>query len=179
MTPSSSTQALDPARELVSAERQRQIEVEGWTAEHDDAHARGEMLWAATIYRASARREPLNLRPDGAPTGWPWEASWWKPKDPLSDLVRAGALCLAEADRARRANQPIRASRESYDAGQPAILKLSLILGDINAILADRASRAALCNLGEDYDPHTGRDAAHAIYNKARSLIGGSNAPSS
>ena len=27
--------------ELIAAERQRQIEVEGWTPEHDDAHVGG------------------------------------------------------------------------------------------------------------------------------------------
>ena len=44
-----------PARETeaaqdVLAERHRQIEAEGWTPEHDDAHDKGEMLTAAWCY---------------------------------------------------------------------------------------------------------------------------------
>ena len=36
----------------VLAERQRQIEVEGWTPEHDDAHSLGQMASAALCYLA-------------------------------------------------------------------------------------------------------------------------------
>jgi hypothetical protein len=90
----------------IQAERKRQIEVEGWTPEHDDAHSDGELLRAAAFYYSNAKRSPddppLTLRPDGAPLGWPWDASWWKPKDRERDLVRAGALCLAERERLRR-----------------------------------------------------------------------------
>ena len=40
----------------------------------------------------------------GAPFGWPhtWDASWWKPKDRRRDLVRAGALIIAEIERLDR-----------------------------------------------------------------------------
>ena len=87
---------------MISMERRRQIEVEGWTSEHDDEHKDGEMLKAATLYYVHAKGEPLTFRADGAPVGWPWEAQWWKPKDRVRDLVRAGALCLAERERLRR-----------------------------------------------------------------------------
>lgn len=40
------------------------------------------------------------------PRGWPWGSSWWKPKDPRRDLVRAGALILAEIERIDRASPP-------------------------------------------------------------------------
>ena len=86
----------------ITAERKRQIEVEGWTPEHDDEHKDGEMLRAATLYYAHSKGEPMTLRSDGAPVGWPWDASWWNPKDRERDLVRAGALCLAERERLRR-----------------------------------------------------------------------------
>lgn len=36
--------------ELIAAERQRQIEVEGWTAEHDDEHGDQDMARAAACY---------------------------------------------------------------------------------------------------------------------------------
>jgi hypothetical protein len=86
----------------IKAERQRQIDVEGWTPEHDDEHADGEMLHAAVMYYQHAKGEPLAMRKDGAPAGWPWGACWWKPKTAERDLERAGALCLAERDRLRR-----------------------------------------------------------------------------
>jgi hypothetical protein len=90
------------ARQLVAAERRRQIEVEGWSAEHDDEHTDGEMLNAAVAYYLNGVGKPLAIRADGAPLGWLWDAKWWKPKNPHQDLVRAGALCLAEIDRLRR-----------------------------------------------------------------------------
>lgn len=34
---------------------------------------------------------------------WPWQRKWWKPKDPRRDLVRAGALIIAEIERIDRA----------------------------------------------------------------------------
>ena len=88
----------------INAERKRQIDVEGWTSEHDDTHDQGEMLHAAMLYYAFAKLGPddMTLRADGAPIGWPWDASCWKPKDRERNLVRAGALCLAERDRLRR-----------------------------------------------------------------------------
>lgn len=92
---------MTPIQEI-QAERHRQIQVEGWTAEHDDEHDGGEMLTAAVIYYQHAMRAPLTIRADGAPMGWPWDAQWWKPKDRRRDLVRAGALCLAERERIRR-----------------------------------------------------------------------------
>lgn len=99
---------MTPMQEI-HMERHRQIEVEGWTIEHDDAHADGEMLRAAVLYYLHAAKPEFfpSLRPDGAPLGWPWEARWWKPKDPHRDLIRAGALCLAERERLRRTKRTI------------------------------------------------------------------------
>ena len=37
-------------------------------------------------------------------TLWPWAAEWWKPKDCRRNLVRAGALILAEIERLDRKN---------------------------------------------------------------------------
>lgn len=88
--------------QLIHAERKRQVEEEGWTAAHDDAHENGELLTAAGQYYLSGKGRPLTMRSDGAPVGWSWEAKWWKPKGAERDLVRAGALCLAERERIRR-----------------------------------------------------------------------------
>ena len=36
--------------ELIADERKRQIEVEGWTAEHDAEHYESELAYAAAVY---------------------------------------------------------------------------------------------------------------------------------
>ncbi|NPW56957.1 hypothetical protein HPR97_34090, partial [Pseudomonas aeruginosa] len=33
---------------------------------------------------------------------WPWDEEWWKPKSARENLVRAGALVLAEIERLDR-----------------------------------------------------------------------------
>ena len=40
--------------EAIAAERQRQIEAEGWTPGHDDTHDRGELARAAACYALHA-----------------------------------------------------------------------------------------------------------------------------
>lgn len=90
------------AAEDVRLERQRQIRSEGWSAKHDDEHSDGELLRAAVIYIWHGTMMQTSYE-GGLPLGWPWEAKWWKPKDRDRNLVRAGALCLAERDRCRRA----------------------------------------------------------------------------
>ena len=37
---------------LIAAERQRQVDVEGWTPAHDDEHDEGELAIAAACYAA-------------------------------------------------------------------------------------------------------------------------------
>lgn len=96
-----SIDAPNIARALLQTERRRQIDVEGWTPGHDDEHEDGEMAQAASLYYRNTQH-PLTMREDGAPLGWPWDARWWKPKDAHRDLVRAGALYLAEQERLRR-----------------------------------------------------------------------------
>ena len=84
----------------VAAERRRQIEAEGWTPEHDDEHAEG-LACAAACYAAGSRR--LMIEGDMADIEvWPWDESWWKPTTPRRDLVKAGALILAEIERLDR-----------------------------------------------------------------------------
>lgn len=101
-----SSMGITTARALIQAERQRQLEVEGYNAAHDDGHDDHVLLRAGMLYYANATRPgDLTLRMDGAPLGWPWEAKHWKPKSPLHDLVRAGALVLAEKERLRGARK--------------------------------------------------------------------------
>jgi len=90
------------ARDVV-AERRRQISEEGWTAEHDEQHANGEMARAAACYAAHSSWTSDGRRAGVAmPYGWPWGREWWKPKDRRRDLVRAGALIIAEIERLDR-----------------------------------------------------------------------------
>ncbi|MCC6192246.1 MAG: hypothetical protein IT318_24710 [Anaerolineales bacterium] len=90
---------------LIKAERRRQLQVERWTAEHDDEHEDGALEQAAHCYwtAQNAQAEPPGAAP-GWPSEWPWDIAWWKPRDRLSNLIRAGALYLAGADRALRHN---------------------------------------------------------------------------
>ncbi|TJV68575.1 MAG: DUF550 domain-containing protein [Mesorhizobium sp.] len=85
----------------VIAERCRQVEGEGMSAEKDDAYGDGEMAAAGAAYAFSAATAGRYLAAD--PVGfWPWSLDWWKPRSPREDLVRAGALILAEIEKIDR-----------------------------------------------------------------------------
>jgi hypothetical protein len=88
----------DAARDVI-IERQRQMSVEGWTPEHDDEHEIGELARAAACYAANATGFRLQSRLNI----WPWDREWWKPTTPRRDLVKAGALIIAEIERIDRA----------------------------------------------------------------------------
>ena len=86
------------------AERRRHIEVEGWTPEHDDQHPAGEMVFAAVAYAlAAVSNRTSNELFALMRQWWPWGVRWWKPKDRRRDLVRAGALIIAEIELIDRA----------------------------------------------------------------------------
>lgn len=83
--------------ELIQQERQRQKEVEGWTSEHDSHHVNGELKNAALCYWGYG-----SMWDDEDIVGlWPWELSWWKPNsNRIKNKIKAGALLMAENDRA-------------------------------------------------------------------------------
>ncbi len=92
----------------IELERARQQLVEGWTPEHDDEHTNGEMVMAAAVYarcavdesiHSSAIRRGAMRRP---PMDWPWSPDWFKPTTRRRDLVKAGALIVAEIERLDR-----------------------------------------------------------------------------
>lgn len=99
---------LTNAARDVLAERQRQIEKEGWTPKHDDEHNGEEMALAAVCYLLCYAKPQPEWLPYGGdkkpPRWWPWDEADWKPKGPRRDLVRAGALILAELERLDRAS---------------------------------------------------------------------------
>lgn len=89
--------------ELIAKERQRQIEKEGWSADHDDTHAGGELAHAGAAYARAAAMQANGHAPRIPHDLWPWGSEWWKAsEDPVRNLVKAGALIAAEIDRLRR-----------------------------------------------------------------------------
>ena len=95
---------LSTAARDVLAERQRQISAEGWTPEHDDQHVDGEMAQASGCYALNA----AGWKTEALRGCWPikWMAAWFKPTTPRRDLVKAGALIIAEIERLDRATPP-------------------------------------------------------------------------
>lgn len=99
--------------ELIAAERDRQITVEGWTPEHDDEHEDGELRRAALCYLHCGRSPGHAALVLLGNEDWPWDWTWFKPfdnshrgpfpkVDRLRCLVKAGALARAEEDRLER-----------------------------------------------------------------------------
>lgn len=82
--------------ELITEERQRQIEKEGWTYKHDDRYINGELSKAAFCYQQGHNKSRK----------WPWDKRYWKPTTELRNHVKAGALLMADKERIeRRINQ--------------------------------------------------------------------------
>ncbi|MCK0743599.1 hypothetical protein [Chromohalobacter nigrandesensis] len=99
----------------VYRERMRQLSTEGFSRERDDGYVNGQLGYAAASYAFVAS---LPEKQRGRVTGiysldnniilrdmWPgsWSKKWWKPRDRRRDLVKAGALILAEIERLDRA----------------------------------------------------------------------------
>lgn len=103
----------------VAAERRRQIEVEGWTPEHDDAHDKGEMARAAAAYALAGTPVDEALYIHGRWVDlvrdivWPrlWDERRLKLAGDRRNLVKAGALILAEIERLDRLATPAQESR--------------------------------------------------------------------
>lgn len=118
MTAQTGRRKLTEAAQDVLAERERQISKEGWDSDHDDEHSDGSLAIVAAIYAllstysARDRKQHIKIFREGIANGitslidelWPrsWDRHWFKPKNPRRDLVRAGALILAEIERLDR-----------------------------------------------------------------------------
>lgn len=117
---------MDAVLEQIRTERQRQVVVEGYSRAHDDEHDAGELAGAAACYaiRATEQAEAIANGPlahpeciDAPPRQyiyferappldrpiWRFDSSYWKPRDQRSNLVKAGALIVAEIERIDRA----------------------------------------------------------------------------
>ncbi len=87
------------ALRLIADERRRQVESEGFTPVQDDEQNEdGEMAYAAAAYAAASVGDP------DAALFWPggWDPQMFKPTGETRDLVRAGALIVAELERRAR-----------------------------------------------------------------------------
>src|SRR3989304_9427585 len=77
--------------DLVELERRRQIEQEGWSAEHDSRHRHGELAQAAACYALESVKERAGFDLYQAQIDeivslwWPFEVDAWKPKDQMRD----------------------------------------------------------------------------------------------
>jgi hypothetical protein len=91
--------------ELIAEERQRQIEVKGWTEAHDAGHRKDELAILAMLYAC-----PVKFRTILSPVNWlktiGWDLRFWKPSDRITDLQKAGALIAAEIDRIQKLQTP-------------------------------------------------------------------------
>lgn len=90
--------------ELIAEERQRQIEKEGWTVEHDIfEHHYGQLAAAAASYALTEEERKKLWTDKEVPPIWPFEKEYWKPcpNNRIKELVKAGALIAAEIDRLR------------------------------------------------------------------------------
>lgn len=101
--------------DLIKAERQRQIETEGYTPRWDNQHSRGELASAAEYY--------IQATTPGLP--WPWSQNPPKLKDQRSNYIKGGALLMAEVDRMERIN-----------AGRPPTCSFDVRNDDRNRITA-------------------------------------------
>ena len=95
----------------VLAERNRQISAENWTPEWDDLKPDGELADAAACYALSA----AGWSTYAASERWPWSKAWWKPSTPRRDLIKAGALILAEIERLDRVPVGLDSEGGSHD----------------------------------------------------------------
>lgn len=87
--------------------RQRRL---GYSTIHDDAHMVGELFDAAMCYFATGSGAAHRLKSDGVIHGWPFEKRSWKPRSQREDLIRSGALFLAEKARLFHMHQDSRAA---------------------------------------------------------------------
>lgn len=104
------------AIELIAKERNRQKTSERFSLKHDDKHVDDELALAAACYAIPEDRRQYEDTPNGGeiPMDWPWEEKDWKPmidfnyeklssfEGRIKELVKAGALIVAEIERLQR-----------------------------------------------------------------------------
>jgi hypothetical protein len=92
---------------LIARERHEQRTKHKWSLQHDDSHTGGELALAAAAY-AAPKRVFTKVEYGNGNTlyevCWPWSLEPKKDSaDRIKDLVKAGALIVAEIERLQRA----------------------------------------------------------------------------
>lgn len=93
------TSEIPKGIDLIAAERNRQVEDLGFTDLLDAGWTQCELASAAACYAAAHGERTYK---DGMiPVDWPFSPKYWKPTpgDRVRELVKAGALFMAENDR--------------------------------------------------------------------------------
>ena len=107
-TPSSTADPITPnitskAIQDILLERSSQIQIKGYSLEIDDSGAPGRLAAAGACYAIhSAYTTNLGIGLLGTPEWWPFASDQWKPKTNRENLVKAGALIIAEIERLDR-----------------------------------------------------------------------------
>lgn len=104
--------------EMIERERNRQITREGWSIKHDDKQNLDQLSWAAVAYVMPdpvMRFAEANMANSHHASSmclsreclWPWPATTYKPTphDRMRELVKAGALIVAEMERLQRVDK--------------------------------------------------------------------------
>jgi hypothetical protein len=121
-------------------ERTRQVSSEGFKQSDDDKYVKGELARAAYAYESSAEEiYKTHAVPTVAPDYWPFDKSWFKSHSSFRDLVKAGALYMAEAERAERAGD-VGASLMARSLVQhvSALLDCAALLGSSEEKIRDK-----------------------------------------
>lgn len=84
--------------EAILAERKRQMTEEGRWPQGDRAYRYNELARAASVYANPDVWDVLGA----GPMGWPWKAESYKPSTRRRDLIKAGALIVAQLERDHR-----------------------------------------------------------------------------
>jgi hypothetical protein len=113
------------ALNLIAAERRRQIDAEGYSIEHDREHGPIVLQQAARCYVSADS------------TFWPWAPETFKPKGPLRNLVRAGALYLAAIDVCAN-DRYVEYLRAQLD---DVIVRIDAVVADARETLRDEIER--------------------------------------
>jgi len=111
----------------IAQERRRQIEAEGFNAEHDAQHGPGELALAGACY--ALWDFPVLEVNRIAKELWPWADRWWKPKSVRHDLIRAAALIVAEIERLDRGAAPTEPRPEAVDEALTSLARETDALG--------------------------------------------------
>lgn len=87
------------ALEMIAEKHRTNREHKGYTEHHDDQHVAGELADGAIAFIM----QDLEGTSKNAKDWWPFEEETFEPSDdPIRNLVKAGALIVAEIERRQR-----------------------------------------------------------------------------